>query len=78
MNGEQQIIAIVIISFFISVIVTAWLDNRTESTKDPIAERISAIQNATFGMSDESKERLIKEVLKGNTNDVNQIVLEKQ
>lgn len=45
-------------------------------TPDPIALRINAVNNATAFMSHEAKERLLMEVLKGNTNSV-EVILER-
>jgi hypothetical protein len=44
--------------------------------RDPIAERIQAIENLSF-ISREAKERLVSEALKGNTNST-EVLLEKK
>lgn len=51
--------------------------DKLNNKQDPIAERIQAIENASFGMSKEAKERLISEALKGNTNSA-EVILERK
>lgn len=42
---------------------------------DPIAERIKALDGATFGMSNEAKERILIEALKGDTNSIEEAIM---
>lgn len=69
------IIAIICLIAGVAVVVDGC--GTKEKNNDPIAERIRAIENANLGMSDESKERLISEALKGNTNSA-EVILERK
>jgi hypothetical protein len=49
---------------------------KENKNKDAIAQRIEAIDNATFGMNEDLKKEIIIEALKGSTNSVAPVSIE--